>query len=177
MNTHESAFDASTSTSDGRGASDAPARPPGARQMLPALLIAPIVSGALFGITSARWSAVETAAACGAAGTVAVGWPMLYWALDHGRTRLRHMLIVGSIAGAVPLLVALGSGVLGLFIKSRGSFEYVEWALSHGASIPYYGVYGWSRFFAAEALAIIAGTVSGAVYYLYLSYPAANRRG
>jgi len=149
-------------------------RPPGARQMLPPLAIAPLVSGAIFGVFSGRWGTAQLAAVAGLAGTVAIGWPMLYWALEHGRSRLRHLLVVGAIAGAVPLLVALGSGVLGLFIKSRGSIEYVEWALSHGASIPYYGVYGWSRFVAAEALAVVAGMVTGALYYLYL---AANRRG
>ncbi|HYN07622.1 MAG TPA: hypothetical protein VES67_09550 [Vicinamibacterales bacterium] len=52
--------------------------------------------------------AAVIAAMVGSICAAAAGVPALFWALEHGRTRFVELVVVGAIAGAVPVALFLG---------------------------------------------------------------------
>ena len=138
---------------------DAGPRAPGARDMVPPVIIAPVVAAAAFGLLFQNSAVALVAAIGGAAAAFLVAWPLLFWMIDNGRESATVRTIVGAICGATPFAGALLSGMLGLYVRS-GRLDYVERVLGHGASVPYYGAIAWARFAAMAALGIACGIVT-----------------
>ena len=93
-------------------------------------------------------------AACGGL----VGLPALAWSLDAGRGRLEFMVIVGAIAGALPPVILVLTGALGLLLY--GPPTYVRQALGYAANIPAHGVYPWPAYFLMVAETIAVGMLT-----------------
>jgi hypothetical protein len=112
----------------------------------------------------------QTAADTGVVGGLAlccatvIGLPALRWAIEHDRTRIWSLALIGAVAGTVPPLLALVSGTIGL--GARGGLDYVRWVFEHGASIPWYGIRRWSQFLVETGACAAIGAVSGAVLAL-----------
>ena len=124
-------------------------RAPSAGEMIAILVIAPLVSAAVFGLLTRSQQATTVAVIASAAAALMLGWPLLFWAFDHGKTRLAHLLWMGIILGAVPLMAALASGMAGLYMRST-STSYVREVLGRGVPMPFYGHMGWPRFAVLE---------------------------
>jgi len=146
-------------------AADSPrAIAPTASRMLPLLVIAPIVAATV------RWGRphyLETptsATALTLLFVVVFGFPALFWALDHGRTRLADFAGLGAIAGLLSPLAVLAAGILGQF--TYGDWSYVRSVLQWGAPLPWHGTLRWSAFAGLAAASAIAGAVSAVVYWL-----------
>jgi hypothetical protein len=134
-------------------------RSPGLRDMGPPLVLAPLVAAAVFGVATLSWPAAKVAAVTAAGAVLLVGWPVIFWMLDNGRRGPTARTVAGIVCGAAPLAAALLSGIIGLYIKSN-SVTYVRWALGHGASVPYFGVVTWPRFWWFLVLAMLSGVVT-----------------
>jgi hypothetical protein len=137
--------------------------------MLPLLVIVPVVAVAMrLGrphYLETQTSAIVFAALC--AGVF--GWPALFWALDHARTRLGSLLTLGALAGLMAPAAVLVAGVLGQFVLGQskyGGLSYLRRTLEHGATVPWYGMVPWRQFAGLAAASAIAGAVSAAVYWL-----------
>jgi hypothetical protein len=132
--------------------------------LLPIVVIAPAVA------LAGRWltgvDVVNVGVVLGAAtGTAAVvGLPMLVWAFSHERARLVPIVALGVLAGAVPMLVALVSGVAGLLV--RAGMDDVRHYLRYGAPLPWFGVLLWRNFAAFEIYTMAVGGISAAVFWL-----------
>ena len=90
-----------------------------------------------------------------------VGLPALRWAIEHGRTRFVQLAVIGAVAGVVPPLLALVSGVIGQ--AAHGGTDYARWVFSHGPSLPWYGVMRWSSFAVLVAECAGIGALSGSI--------------
>lgn len=147
--------------------------------MMPAiglLTVVPIVSVLamrVFGLAPAAddlWAVAGLAFASAAL----VGLPALRWAIEHERTRLVQLALIGAIAGLVPPLLMLVSGAVGQ--AAHGGSEYARWVFSHGPSLPWYGVMRWSSFYALVGECAAIGAVSVAILTpLFRSRPAPAR--
>jgi hypothetical protein len=146
-------------------------RPPRAIEMLAFPVIVTATAVLIFAAGRGTWTRTWLVAASAAAAAILLGWPLVFWLLDQGRLRLRAFLLAGACLGALPLLIALASGVIGLFIRS-GDLRLIERALSSGAPIPAYGVLIWPAFARLEALALVAGLTSTAIFFFFI-----RRRG
>ena len=131
-------------------------RTPRAVEMLSLPLIAAATGALIFGAAVRTWDAARLAAIAAAASAVLLGWPLVFWALDHGRTSRRDALTLGVLLGVLPLVAAVASGLLGWFIKS-GELAYVRGAVGYGAPIPYYGTIPWRTLGWWELLATAVG--------------------
>ena len=87
-----------------------------------------------------------------------VGLPAIRWAIEHKRTRLPQLAVIGAVAGVVPPVLMLVSGTIGQF--AHGGGDYARWVLSHGPSLPWYGVMRWSSFWQLVWLCGAIGAVS-----------------
>ena len=96
-----------------------------------------------------------------------VGLPALRWAMEHGRTRLAQLAILGALAGLLPPLLMLASGAVGQM--AHGGADYARWVFSHGPSLPWYGVMRWSSFWALLGECATIGAVSGAIMTVFVS--------
>jgi hypothetical protein len=99
---------------------------------------------------------------CGAV----IGLPVLHWAVEHGRTRAWHLMLLGGFAGVLPPVLLIASGALGL--AAKGGMDYVRWVFAHGPSIPWYGLLRWSEFYVLVGKCVFVGATSGAVVTLFL---------
>ncbi len=125
----------------------------------------------LFAATIGLWMAVravgtplvelEMSLAFAAASAGMTGLPALAWCLDRGRGSLGLMLAAGLLAGVLPPLILLASGVAGLLYQSR-SLDYVRWALDFGANVPMHGTLPWPAFrqLVAEAAGVGVSTAA-----------------
>lgn len=138
---------------------DAGPRSPGARDMVPPVVVAPLVAAAAFGVLWQSSTVALAAAIGGAAAAFLVAWPLLFWMIDNGRETARVRTAVGAICGVTPFAGALASGVLGLYVRS-GDLKYVSRVLEHGAAVPYYGAIPWLRFGLMAALGIVCGILT-----------------
>jgi hypothetical protein len=102
-------------------------------------------------------------------GAALVGLPALRWAMEHGRTRVVHLGVIGALAGVVVPLIVLVSGIVGQ--AAHGGLDYARWVLAHGASLPWYGAMRWSIFSALIGECAIIGAVSGAIVTVFVSDP------
>jgi len=132
--------------------------------MMPAiglLTVVPIVSVLAmraFGLASSAddlWAVAGLAFASAAL----VGLPAFRWAIEHGRTRLVQLALIGAVAGLVAPLLMLVSGAIGQL--AHGGSDYARWVFSHGPSLPWYGVMRWSSFYAPAGECAAIGAVSG----------------
>ena len=142
-------------------------RAPTAIEMLALLALAPLVSVALFAAANRSWAGAVVVAVTAAAATMLIGWPVVFWMFDHGRTRLRHALVAGAVLGALPLVVALVSGTLGLYIRTNDT-AMIRRAFRFGAPIPWYGVLPWAQFRWLELLSIASGLAVLASFYVVI---------
>ena len=138
---------------------DAGPRTPGARDMVPPVVVAPVVAAVVFGLLWQSSSVAIAAAIGGAAAAFLVGWPLLFWMIDNGRESVLVRTTVGAVCGVTPFAAALASGVLGLYVRS-GDLNYVGRVLEHGASVPYYGALPWVRFSLMAALGLVCGVAT-----------------
>ena len=90
-----------------------PIRPPGARELLPLLFIAPAVTAVLWWTDRTPVVSFGTALAVAAGVAGVFGIPPLYWALDHGRTSMAWLASLGASAAAIFPLVLILSGMAG----------------------------------------------------------------
>jgi hypothetical protein len=144
-----------------------PRRPPGARQLLPLLLIAPAVTAPVWWLDRTPlvgfWTAIIAASAAGGV----LGIPVLYWALDHGRTGARWLAPLGALAASLFPVVLLAGGVAG---QARiGSWRYLRRVLRRGAPLPGTGQIPWSTYAELVVMCIVIGAACGIVYALLLS--------
>jgi len=149
-------------------------RPPRATSILPLLVIVPAAAGLsrwLGGGLLVDWT---TWTALVLAGAGVIGMPALFWSLDHRRTRVHQLATVGGIAGMVPLLTALASGILGRF--ARGGWPYAERMLAHGAPIPTVGLMPWLTFLQCALEGAVIGALSASIYWALYIAPSARRR-
>jgi hypothetical protein len=147
---------------DAPGAADAPAPRP--RQLLPILLIAPYVAFCACWIADDDPVNTVVTVAMAAAAAALLGLPALFWALDHGRTGLGTLATLGALAGAVPLVLALASGALG--VGARYGPHVLLAVLRHGAPWPAFGAPSWHEFAIDELTSSAIGAASGALYWL-----------
>jgi hypothetical protein len=138
------------------GASSVEPRAPGVRDMLPPVVIAPLVAAGAFGAATQTWPAAQLAAIVAVITIVLIGWPIVFWMVDNGRPGPIARTIGGAICGAAPFAAGLVSGVIGLYARMN-DLAYVRWVLEKGASVPYYGVYPWPLFGWWTALGIGCG--------------------
>jgi hypothetical protein len=120
-----------------------------------AVLMLPIIAAVVAACT--MWPVhVYAALIAGGVGLVsaaAVGVPALYWAVTHGRTKFHHLVILGALAGAVPVVVLSIVNVVGLLFAD-GSLPTPK------ASAVLTGL---ARL---EIVPMSIGAVSGAIYWL-----------
>ncbi len=139
---------------------------PTASRILPLLVIAPMVTATV------RWGRphyLETPSSATALTllfVVVFGFPALFWALDHGRTRLADFSGLGAIAGLLSPLAVLAAGILGQFMY--GDASYVRSVLQWGAPLPWHGTLRWSAFAGLAAASAIAGAATAIVYWVLL---------
>jgi len=134
-------------------------RAPGLRDMAPAALVAPVSAAVLFGLLFFSWQAAQVAAAAAVATVLLVGWPLIFWMLDNGKTGAVSRTVIGIVCALVPFTGAVLSGMFGLYARSNDS-NYVGWVLEHGAPVPYFGTIPWFRFVLMLTLASICGIVT-----------------
>ena len=135
-------------------------RTPGLLEMGPPVLLAPVIATPVFAALSGYWPLAGWIAGAAAAVAVLIGWPLLFWLYDNGRTSMTAFAISGAIVGATPFLAALLSGIAGQYILNQ-DFEYIAEVLRHGASIPWYGSLGWPKFIQLAMTAVACGAVWG----------------
>ena len=134
-------------------------RAPGIRDMAPAALVAPLSAAALFGLLFLSWQAAQIAAVAAIGTVLLVGWPLIFWMLDNGKTGAVSRTVVGVVCALVPFIGALLSGMFGLYARSNDS-NYVGWVLDHGAPVPYFGTIPWLRFVTILAIASVCGVLT-----------------
>jgi hypothetical protein len=99
-----------------------------------------------------------------AAGSAAlVGVPVTHWLLETGRTSVRAWMIVGALAGMLPLCLALLSGAFGQLVWS-GEVAYLLEYVSRRAPFPLVGAVQWSAFSLMLLEGAFVGACSGVVY-------------
>ena len=133
--------------------------------LLTVVPIIAILAVRLFGLAPSAddlWSVAGFAVASAAL----IGLPALRWAMEHGRTRVVHLGVIGALAGVVAPLIVLVSGIVGQ--AAHGGIDYTRWVLAHGASVPWYGSMRWSRFCALVGECGAIGAVSGAVMTVFI---------
>jgi hypothetical protein len=86
--------------------------------------------------------------------------------LEHERLGFWTAAVVGTLAGAVPPLILLASGILGA--SFRNDPASVRWALGHGAALPTEGYLRWPALLAVEGRSVLVGMASGIVCWLVL---------
>jgi len=106
------------------------------------------------------WTALMTASAV--AGVL--GIPVLYWALDHGRTNARWLGSLGALAAVVFPLALLVSGTTGQLML--GGRRYMMRVLRRGAPIPGAGQIPWSAYAELVLTVVVIGAACGVVYAL-----------
>lgn len=124
--------------------------------MAPPVVIAPVVAALVFFLGTLSWVIPVTAAVVSVITVMLLGWPLIFWMVDNGRRSATTRTVAGALFGLAPFVAALLAGVVGLYIKSN-DIEYVQWALGHGASVPYYGLVLWPRFAWLTALGVMSG--------------------
>ena len=80
--------------------------------LLTVVPIIAILAVRLFGLAPSAddlWSVAGFAVASAAL----IGLPALRWAMEHGRTRVVHLGVIGALAGVVAPLIVLVSGIVG----------------------------------------------------------------
>ena len=127
--------------------------------MAPAALVAPLSAAAIFGLLFFSWQAAQIAALGAIATVLLVGFPLIFWMLDNGKTGPVSRTIVGIVCALVPLIGAVLSGMFGLYARSNDT-GYVRWVLEHGAPVPWFGTIPWPRFVTILALASVCGVVT-----------------
>ena len=132
--------------------------------MLPLLVIVPVVVAALRLVRPHYLETQTTSIGFAVLCAAVLGWPALFWALDHARTRLAPLTTLGAIAGVMAPLAVLIAGVLGQL--QYGGSAYLRRTLEHGATLPWYGMLPWPQFAGLAAASAIAGAASAAVYWL-----------
>lgn len=139
------------------------APPAAASRLLPLLVIVPAVAAA---VRLGRPHYLETELGSAALTLLCagvLGLPALFWALDHGRTRLAVLSVLGVVAGVLAPVAVLLTGMVGQL--QYGGLAYLRRVLSRGATLPWYGMLVWPKFGGLVAAAAIVGAVSGAVYW------------
>lgn len=139
-----------------------PTRPPGARELLPLLLIAPAVTAVLWWTDRTPVVSFGTALAVAAGVAGVFGIPPLYWALDHGRTSVAWLASLGAAAGAIFPLMLIITGMAGQLLL--GGRRYAAMVIERGAPIPGIGQVFWSSFAGLVVMCVAIGAASGAVY-------------
>jgi hypothetical protein len=137
---------------------EAGGRAPGAADMLPLFLAAPIAAGLAAGAIWRSWAGVRVAVIAAVLSAATLGAPALFWALERGSTRPGVLGSLGAAAGALAPVLAAAAGALGLWF--RGSFAYVRWVFGYGVPIPAYGTMPWRDFLFIEVLAALVGAAS-----------------
>ena len=157
--------------SDDEGA----AAPPGGLQVLPILVIVPAVAwlareyGGAIRVNWTKWTVFVLASAG------LIGIPALYFCLDTKRTKVWQLAALGAVAGVLPMLAVLTSGVGGRLV--RGGWPHARMMLEDGAIIPTYGILSWPMFLRIEIYAALIGAVSGAIYWAIFILPRGKRVG
>lgn len=128
--------------------------------LLTVVPIVAILAMRLFGLAPAA-DDLWTVAGLAIASAALVGLPALRWAIEHHRTKIVHLAVIGAVAGVVPPLLMLASGAVGQI--GHGGTDYARWVFSHGPSLPWYGVMRWSSFYALVGECAAIGAVSGAI--------------
>lgn len=139
-------------------------RPPRARDLLPLLLIAPAITAPVWWMDRTPivgfWTALMTASAAGGV----LGIPVLYWALDHGRTSAHWLGPLGALAAMVFPVALLASGAAGQLLL--GGRRYLIRVLRRSAPIPGAGQIPWSAYAELVVTAVVIGAACGVVYAL-----------
>jgi hypothetical protein len=150
-------------------------RPPGARDLLTLLIIAPAVTAVLWWADRTPIVSLGTAVivAAGAAGVF--GIPPLYWALDHGRASVAWLASLGGVAAALFPVVLVVSGMAGQLLL--GGRRYALMVAERAAPIPGVGQIFWSSFAALVVLCVAIGAASGAAYAIARQQIARRTRG
>jgi hypothetical protein len=159
---------------DGYAPPDDDRPPPGAPQLLPLFPIVLVVAWAVRSFEEYPWVATRTAVAIALGAAGLIGIPALHWALDTGRRTLTTLLLLGTVVGAMPLLLMLLSGVIGRL--ARGGVPHAWRVLEGGAPIPGAGLMPWMTFARAEVPAAAIGALSAAVYWLLFIAPRGRQR-
>lgn len=134
-------------------------RSPEARDMLPPLILAPVIASALFGILWWTWRAVIIAAAGAQLTALLVIWPLLFLMLDNARETAVVRTIIGVVCGVAPFAAAVLSGIAGLYFRSTG-LDYISGVLERGAPVPYYGTIVWPSFLMMLTIGAVCGVVT-----------------
>ena len=135
-------------------------RTPGFIEMGLPVLVAPIITAPLYAAVAGGWEMAGWIAGASAAAAVMVGWPLLFWLYDNGRTSIMAFAIAGAVVGATPFIATLLSGIAGQFFLNP-ELQYVADVLRHGASIPWYGSLAWPLFLGFAGTGVVAGAVWG----------------
>jgi hypothetical protein len=128
--------------------------------LLTVVPIVAILAMRMFGLAASTDDLLMVAGLAFASALV-VGVPALRWAIEHGRTRVLQLALVGAVAGLLPPCLMLVSGAAGQL--ALGGSDYARWVFSHGPSLPWYGVMRWSGFYALVGACAAIGAVSVAL--------------
>lgn len=135
-------------------------------RMLPVLVIVPAVAAAIrLGrphYLETQVTAVGFTLLC----AVVLGLPALFWALDHGRVRLGSLVALGACAGVMAPIVLVLTGAVGQL--QYGGLNYLGFIFKRGAPVPWVGTLAWPKFTGLALASVIAGAVSGVVYWLLI---------
>jgi hypothetical protein len=137
---------------------------PGAAEILPIFPMATALAGPwhlLSGPPRVDWAIWLAFVLAGAA---VFGVPMLFWCLDHGRTRLRWLSTLGAIAGSLSMSAVLAIGLLSCLLQ--GGRRYTEIALEQGAPLAMAGIVPWSAFITDLLQAVLVGGLTGLSYWV-----------
>jgi len=146
------------------GPIDDPLSTPEPWRVLPIVAIVPAVAMLFWWADDGSRASAGEMAAFATAGAGLVGVPVLFWSLDHGRTRPGQLAALGACAAVVPLLAALCSGILGRMLFD--GWPHASRILEVGAPIPTYGVMPWPTFLLSLLQSTVVGATGTVVYWL-----------
>jgi hypothetical protein len=148
-----------------------PAPPPRSPSVAEVVVMVAIVTGSALAVRAGGGAVIAdswpwtlgTALLC----ALMFGLPILAFTFERGRATPAWLVGLGTLAGALPLLLLGLSGVIGLYVRS-GDGERAAWALERGMPIPAAGVIFWSRFVRLEAQAILLGLCCALMFWLVM---------
>jgi hypothetical protein len=92
-----------------------------------------------------------------------MGVPCALWLIERRQHQPTLFIGLGACVGALPLLGALVSGMIGRL--ARGGTAWLAEFMAHSAPLPIIGATTWPTFFQWEFRNILIGAISGVVFW------------
>jgi hypothetical protein len=92
-----------------------------------------------------------------------MGVPCALWLIERRRHEPVLFIGLGAVVGALPLLAALASGMIGRL--ARGGTAWLAEYLGQRAPLPLIGATPWPTFLQWELRTILIGAITGVVFW------------